>query len=55
MRNDAESQIQEGCPSGENPQVDGTFYVAGFEASGTSPIVFVSDITAGLRSRADAQ
>jgi hypothetical protein len=30
------------------------FYVAGYEASRTSPIVFVSDITAGLRSRAKA-
>jgi len=34
---------------------DGTFYVAGYETSRTSPIVFVSDITADLRSRANAQ
>ena len=31
------------------------FYVAGNEASRTSPIVFVSDITADLRSRPNAQ
>ena len=34
---------------------DGTFYMVGYEASGTSPLVFVSDIAASLRSLANTQ